>query len=141
MNMSVRIIAALTVAIAIYGCTHIAPRVRTSGPDVLDDGVRFRIYSPNATRVQLGGSWPENNWADGDGSVGEDRVGLMSDADNDGIWELTVPLGPGRYQYLFRIDENTWRLDPGNSEEVDAGPAGHASQIVVILRDGKRELR
>jgi hypothetical protein len=57
------------------------------------------------------------------------------------MWEIVVPLIAGRYQYVFWIDEATWSLDPGNPEEVGAGPQGRASEIVVVERDGKRELR
>lgn len=123
------------------GCASLAPRARATGPAVADDGVRFRFFAPTAHRVQLAGSWPENNWAKGDGSVGEANVGLMSDDDADGMWEIVVPLSAGRYQYLFWIDEATWSLDPGNPEEVQAGPQGRASEIVVVVRDDEREIR
>jgi len=103
--------------------------------------VRFSFYAPTATRVQLGGNWPENNWAQGDGDAGVADIGLMSDGEKDGIWEIVVPLGPGRYQYLFQVDENTWHLDPGNPEEVLGGPTGTSSQIVVFLRDQSLEVR
>ncbi len=106
-----------------------------------DDGVRFRFFAPTAHRVQLAGSWPENNWAHGDGSVGEADIGLMSDDDNDGIWEIVVALPAGRHQYLFWVDEVSWRLDPGNPEEVEGGPAGRASELVVTARGDRLEIR
>ncbi len=128
------------VALAV-GCASLAPRSRATGPAIVDDGVRFRFFAPSAHRVQLAGSWPENNWAQGDGSVGEADIGLMADDDADGTWEIVVPLSAGRYQYLFWLDEATWSLDPGNPEEVQAGPQGRASEIVVVFRDGEREIR
>jgi 1,4-alpha-glucan branching enzyme len=123
------------------GCASLAPRSRAPGPLMTADGVRFKFFAPSAHRVQLAGSWPENNWARGDGSVGEADIGLMHDDDNDGTWEIVVPLEPGRYQYVFWLDEATWRLDPGNAAEVDAGPARRASELIVVQRGGAMEVR
>lgn len=106
-----------------------------------DAGVRFRFFAPSAHRVQVAGSWPENNWARGDGAAGEADIGLMQDDDNDGMWEVVVPLAPGRYQYVFWLDEAVWKLDPGNPAEVNAGPARRASELVVVDRDGEMEVR
>lgn len=131
----------LLLASLVMGCTQFAHRKRAIPPVGAADGVKFSFYAPTAMRVQLAGSWPENNWAQGDGASGVADIGLMSDDEKDGVWELVVPLGPGRYRYLFRVDENTWHLDPGNPEEVPGGPTGTASQIVVFLRDGSLEVR
>jgi 1,4-alpha-glucan branching enzyme len=122
-------------------CSYLAPRERAAGPSVVDGGILFRYYAPTASRVQLAGDWPENNWARGDGSAGEADIGLMSDADGDGVWEITVALGPGRYQYIFWVNEATWRLDPGNPEEATGGPAGTASLLTVFMRNGRLESR
>lgn len=111
------------------------------GPAVSGEGIRFQFFAPTAHRVQLAGSWSDNNWARGDGPVGEADIGLMTDDDADGMWEIVVPLAAGRYQYLFWIDEATWSLDPGNPEEVDGGPHGRASEVVVVVRDGRLEVR
>jgi len=141
MNAATRA-ATLGVLVALVsGCAALAPRSRAGGPAAVEGGIRFRLYAPEASRVQLAGSWPENNWARGDGSVGEANIGLMGDPGGDGNWEIVVPLGPGRYQYLFWIDENTWRLDPGNAEEVPGGPMGTASLLLVVVRDGKAQVR
>ena len=136
-----RVAALITTLIAVVACGKLAPRGRAVRPEPVEGGVRFTFFSPNATVVQLGGSWPENNWARGAGSVGEALIGLMSDDNTDGKWDLVVPLAPGRYQYVFLVDENTWHLDPGNPEEVPGGPARTASEIVVFTRNGKLEVR
>jgi hypothetical protein len=136
--------AALVTAVCslvVAGCGYLAPRNLSPGPAVEADGIRFRFFAPAARRVQLAGDWPENNWARGDGGVGEANVGLMLDADGDGIWEITVPLPPGRYKYLFWVDENTWHLDPGNPEEVPGGPAGTCSLVVLYGTLGNLEIR
>ncbi|HET6350012.1 MAG TPA: glycogen-binding domain-containing protein [Candidatus Krumholzibacteria bacterium] len=137
-----RIAAGILLALLLSaGCASLAPRSRAPGPEITTAGVHFRFFAPSAHRVQLAGSWPGNNWARGDGSVGEADVGLMEDDDNDGVWEIVVPLAPGRYQYLFWVDEASWRLDPGNSDEVDGGPARRASEILVVQRGESLEVR
>jgi hypothetical protein len=123
------------------GCSYFAPRKSAGGPVAGEEGVTFRFYAPAAGCVQLAGDWPENNWARGDGSVGEADIGLMDDENGDGIWEITVLLPPGRYRYLFWVDENTWHLDPGNPEEVMGGPGKKCSQVILVSRDGKTEIR
>jgi 1,4-alpha-glucan branching enzyme len=130
-----------TAALIATACASLAPRTRAAGPSIDPNGVHFRFFAPSAHRVQLAGSWPENNWARGDGPVGEADVGLMADDDGDGMWEVVVLLPAGRHQYLFWIDEVQWSLDPGNPEEVTAGPQGRASEILVVSRDGRLEVR
>lgn len=139
--MKARLWLLVLLATLTSACSYIAPRERAAGPQVADGAVVFRFYAPAATRVQLAGDWPENNWAQGDGSAGEADIGLMSDDDGDGVWEITVDLEPGRYRYLFWVNENTWRLDPGNPEEVDGGPAGTASLLTLFRRGETMELR
>jgi 1,4-alpha-glucan branching enzyme len=136
-----RALIALVALQLLAGCASLAPRSRAAGPMMTAEGVRFRFFAPSAHRVQLAGSWPENNWARGDGPAGEADIGLMTDDDNDGTWEIVVPLEPGRYQYLFWLDESTWKLDPGNPAEVDGGPARKASEVVVVQRGGSMEVR
>lgn len=140
MRLHTGLIAVLALLTA-PGCASLAPRSRAPGPVMSEDGIRFRFFAPSAHRVQLAGSWPENNWARGDGPAGEADIGLMQDDDNDGTWEIVVPLGPGRYQYVFWLDEATWRVDPGNPAEVEAGPARRASELVVVERGGTMEVR
>ncbi|MFH1680111.1 MAG: glycogen-binding domain-containing protein, partial [Candidatus Eisenbacteria bacterium] len=63
--------------------------------------------------------------------TGSYLIGLMSDEDGDGIWQLVVDLPPGRYQYKFVIDEKTWKEDPNNPQRVDDGYGGYNSLLVV----------
>ena len=123
------------------GCGYLASRSLAPGPSVEEGQVRFRYWAPTARRVQLAGDWPENNWARGDGSVGEANVGLMDDADGDGIWEILVELPPGRHRYLFRVDETTWHTDPGNPEEAAGGPARICSLLLLDDHNGRIRIR
>lgn len=141
-NRSLIVGGVLVAGLTVGGCSHMAAHGLMSGPSVGNGtSVLFRYYDPTARRVQLAGSWPENNWARGDGTVGEANIGLMEDADGDGVWQISVTLEPGRYKYLFWVDELTWHVDPGNPEEIEGGPARVCSQIVVYGNDGKIELR
>jgi len=135
------IAAALALAAAVSpGCSKFASRGTAPGPAMTADGVKFRYYAPGASRVQLAGNWPENNWARGDGSVGEADIGLM-DVDEHGMWEIVVPLGPGRYYYVFWVDDNRWHTDPGNPEEIEFGPPGRSSVLIIFLQGGELEIR
>lgn len=128
-------------AAALGGCSYLASRKASYGPTVKDEAVVFRFYAPSARRVQLAGDWPENNWAKGDGRVGEANIGLMEDDDANGVWEIAVDLPPGRYKYLFWMDETSWHVDPGNPEEVPGGPTGTCSQIILFPKNGRQEIR
>ncbi len=139
MHRSITIL--LLVLGTLTGCGYLAGRGITAGPVLQDGSIVFRYHAPTARRVQLGGNWPENNWARGDGSAGEANIGLMEDKNADGIWELTLALPPGRYKYLFWVDENTWHTDPGNPEEIEGGPVGICSQIVLYRQDTEIRFR
>lgn len=136
-----RYLIGLFVLNLISGCGYLATRGKVTGPRVVDGQVAFRFYAPGARRVQLAGDWPQNNWARGDGSVGEANIGLMEDSDGDGVWEIRIALPAGRYCYLFWVDELSWYTDPGNPEEVRGGPARICSQLVVRHQNGRLEIK
>jgi hypothetical protein len=129
------VIAGVTLLGGMGACSYLAPRRIARGPRADGETVIFQYYAPTARRVQLAGDWPQNNWARGDGDEGVANVGLMDDGDGDGVWEIRVEFTPGRYRYLFWVDENTWHLDPGNPEEVPGGPARRCSQLVIGRTD------
>ncbi|HVO76541.1 MAG TPA: glycogen-binding domain-containing protein [Candidatus Bathyarchaeia archaeon] len=100
-------------------------------PLVKGDTVTFRVKVPSARTVQLAGDWPRSNWARGDAESGEVLVGLMEKAGDGGVWRLSVRLGPGRYRYLFLVNETEWFLDPENPRVVDDGRGGKANLLIV----------
>jgi 1,4-alpha-glucan branching enzyme len=104
---------------------------RLPPPQTVEEGVLFQFEAPSAHVVQLGGSWPENNWLRGQAESGSYLIGLMTDDDRDGIWTLVVDLAPGRYQYKYRIDEQNWKEDPNNPQRVDDGFGGFNSLLIV----------
>jgi hypothetical protein len=91
-----------------------APEWRAPSPTVLrapEDGLRsvsFRLLAPAAQSVWVGGSFNDFNAAD-----------HPLTRTSEGVWETTVRLAPGRYEYKFKVD-GRWELDPANPERTPA---------------------
>jgi 1,4-alpha-glucan branching enzyme len=119
----------ILLACSIVACTPPArgPRTPERGPD----GVVFRFRAPSARVVQVSGSWDENFGLRGRDWSRFTRVGRMQDDDGDGVWETTVRLGPGRYEYSFLVDGRFWEVDPDNPERAPDGRGGVVSLLVV----------
>lgn len=83
--------------------------------------VRFLIKAPEASKVSLAGDF--NDW-----SVEQT---LMSDEDGNGIWSVTVPLEPGRYQYKFLLDGKKWVVEPDAPAYQADGFGGKNSLLVI----------
>lgn len=49
----------------------------------------------------------------------------------DGLWSVTVPLAPGRYQYKF-VADGQWLSDPQADALHDDGVGGSNSVVVVV---------
>jgi hypothetical protein len=79
--------------------TEIRPRFEGTRPTT------FRLLAPAAREVYLGGSF---------NSFRGSRTPMVRG--EDGIWEVTVPLAPGRHTYKFKVD-GKWLLDPTNPEK------------------------
>lgn len=124
-----RIQAAIAAAMLLAGCTP--PQGSGRSPELASEGVVFRFRAPGARVVQVAGSWDSNWFLRGREWTSDTRVGLLQDGDRDGTWELTVPLGPGRYEYLFLVDGKFWELDPANPQRVPDGTGGERSLLVV----------
>ncbi len=91
------------------------------GPEFTEEGVRFSLYSTEAGKVAIAGSF--NNW-----SKNSDQ---LSYNEQKGLWEITIPLSPGRYEYRFVIDGEDFIPDPGNPDTVDDGFGGLNSVATV----------
>ena len=56
----------------------------------------------------------------------------MHDDDGDGIWEVVVPLKPGRYLYKFAVDWGIrWESDQNNPLGEDDGYGGLNSILIL----------
>jgi len=132
MRRPITILLVLATAATLAGCSLGFIKRRLPPPDRQPDGtVLFRFEAPSARVVQLAGNWPENDWLKGQAQTGSYLVGLMEDPDGDGIWERREPLGSGRYQYKFVVDEQNWKEDPNNPLRTDDGFGGFNSILIV----------
>ncbi len=101
--------------ILISGCS-----LKYAGPERVKDGVRFALESKNAKRVAIVGSF--NQW--------DPEKDVLSGPDSDGMWEITIPIPEGRYEYLFLINGEKWVLDP-TVLFVDDGLGGKNSVVSI----------
>ncbi len=82
--------------------------------------VTFRFRPPRAAqRVSLAGSF--NGW--------NPAANPMQDEDRDGVYEATVTLGAGDYQYKFVLDGNQWLPDPLNPRKAPDNFGGFNSVL------------
>ncbi len=84
--------------------------------------VPFRFDPPDSSpgQVSVAGEW--NQWNAG--------VDLLSDEDGDGLFEGTILIEPGRYEYKFVVDGN-WYEDPEAAESVP-NPYGSSNSVVYV---------
>jgi 1,4-alpha-glucan branching enzyme len=130
-------LAAVAVASLLAGCSYSRLlRNRLPTPHRVDDfenAVRFVYEAPQAQHVSLCGNWDENGWC-GTKSAGrfDHEIGAMQDDDKDGIWEVVVPLKPGRYLYKFAIDWGVrWEQDANNPLGEPDGFGGQNSILIL----------
>jgi len=84
--------------------------------------VRFTLMAPGAARVSVVGDW--NGW--------NPEANLLADSNNDGVWEIEIPLMRNKeYRYQFNIDGDLWIPDPESSLQVDDGFGGKNSIIGI----------
>jgi chromosome partitioning protein len=86
----------------------------------MNDAVMFITLYPRASTVQLAGDF--NNWQ-------PQSTSLEKSADN-GVWQLKLPLSPGRYRYRLVVD-GQWQQDPYNNQ-TEMNPYGEYNSIVEV---------
>ena len=72
--------------------------------------VRLVLLQPEARSVSVAGDF--NGW-----NPGQTRL----ERSEGGVWTATIPLKPGRYQYMFVIDGKQWIADPLAKEDAGDG--------------------
>jgi len=72
--------------------------------------VRLVVVQPDATTVELAGDF--NGW---------DPRRTPLEQTTSGAWAVTIPLEPGRYEYMFVVDGKQWIADPFAVEQSDDG--------------------
>ena len=128
---------ALACALMAAGCSYTRIlRNRLPSPHRVEDfpnAVRFQYEAPQAKHVNLCGNWDDNSWCGTQGSGRFDHsLGAMQDGDGDGVWEIVIPLKPGRYQYKFAVDWGIrWEPDRNNPLAEDDGYGGSNSVLIL----------
>lgn len=54
---------------------------------------------------------------------------------SNGVWSVTLPLTPGRYEYMFVVDGQRWVGDPAAVEQADDG-FGSRNAVLEVLPPG-----
>ena len=72
--------------------------------------VRLVVVQPGARTVQVAGDF--NGWS---------PVRTPLEQVSSGAWAVTIPLKPGRYEYMFVVDGRQWIADPFAAEQDDDG--------------------
>jgi hypothetical protein len=91
-------------------------------PEEAGHSVRFSVNLPDAGTVRLVGDF--NAWS-------EKGILLDGPAD-DGSWSVELDLEPGKYQYMFVVDEARWVADENADAWVDDG-FGHVNSVMVVM--------
>jgi hypothetical protein len=92
-----------------------------AGPESTAGGVQFAFVSPKAHKVMIVGDF--NGWST--------TADPMFDRDRKGVWTITLPLKPGRYEYKFLVDGDRWVPDVGNPKRVKDGFGAFNSVVEV----------
>lgn len=111
----VRAVAALAITCLALGC---AAHERRAGQRPAMTS--FSLVAPGAGSVALVGSF--NQWD-------RDRHRLDG-PDRAGRWTISIPLLPGRHEYLFLVDGSIWVPDT-TAPVVDDGMGGRNSVVIV----------
>jgi hypothetical protein len=83
--------------------------------------VRFMLVAPSASSVALVGDF--NNWS-------RNATHLVPTG-RRGVWTVSVPFSPGRYEYAFIVDGIRWTADPHAALNV-VDDFGTESSIVTV---------
>ncbi len=80
----------------------------------------YRPDTSDPGQISVAGEF--NNW--------NASADLMSDDDGDGVFEATIEIEPGRYEYKIVVD-NVWMEDPVATEQT-ANPFGEFNSVITI---------
>lgn len=131
-NLAGAVVAASIAALAMWGLLHAvservievpmagAPTRVTAANEAQEPTVfvRLVLLQPDAKSVSVAGDF--NGW---------NPARTKLERSDGGMWTATIPLRPGRYQYMFVIDGTQWIADPLAPE--DAGD-GFGSENAVL---------
>ena len=79
----------------------------------------FNLLAPQAQSVFLVGNF--NQW---------NLSSHPLSPNNEGVWRISIPLSPGRYEYRFFVD-GEWQNDPACSSVVE-NPFGTSNCVKIV---------
>jgi len=82
--------------------------------------IQFVLIAPEAQAVAVVGDF--NDWSM--------SATPLARTLGDGVWHVTIPLGPGRYRYAFVVNGAIWRNDPEAPAAEDE--FGRANSVVTV---------
>ena len=85
-----------------------APTAAANSPAASAVLVRLIIVKPGARTVQVAGDF--NGW----------KPAPLTEV-SDGAWTVTLPIEPGRYEYMYVVDGQQWIADPFAAEQNEDG--------------------
>jgi len=112
---------ALTTLVGRAWLAPVAPVEAVASAAPVAPVVQFVVVLPGAHAVSLVGDF--NDW--------DASATPMAPRDADGIWSVTVPLAPGRYQYSFLVDGVTWVADPAAPRALE-DDFGRPNSVVTV---------
>lgn len=86
--------------------------------------VRLVVLQPEASSVHAVGDF--NGW---------DPARTSLQQVSSGVWTVTLPLTPGRYEYMFVVDGQRWVSDPAAVEQAEDG-FGARNAVLEVLPPG-----
>lgn len=135
-NLAGVVAAACVVIVAVGGLFSLKPERVVEVPVATDPAqtiaagttqqptvfVRLVLLQPGAQSVSVAGDF--NGW---------DPAQTKLERSDGGVWTATIPLKPGRYQYMFVIDGKQWIADPLAAEEATDGFGAQNAVLDVAI--------
>jgi hypothetical protein len=135
-NLAGAVAAACVAIVAVVGLFTVMPErvvevpVATTPAQTIAAGttqeptvfVRLVLLQPGARSVSVAGDF--NGW---------DPAQTKLERSDGGVWTATIPLKPGRYQYMFVIDGKQWIADPLAAEEATDGFGAQNAVLDVAI--------
>ena len=124
--------AAAILVLAVAAGFGVSRAIDSRGPAAADTAagaatpvmVRLVVLQPEARSVHAVGDF--NGW---------DPARTSLQQVSSGVWSVTLPLTPGRYEYMFVVDGQRWVGDPAAVEQADDG-FGSRNAVLEVLPTG-----
>lgn len=135
-NLAGAVAAACVVMVAVAGLLTVMPErvvevpiatapIQTTAVGMKQEPtvfVRLVLLQPEARSVSVAGDF--NGW---------NPARTPLERSDGGMWTATIPLSPGRYEYMFVIDGKQWIADPLATEEATDGFGSHNAVLDVAI--------